>query len=188
MNSQGRQQYRREVALTGTGYGTAPPTTVSASSPDWSRERKAFFAWDPPRSLLASIRAYQRHKLKPLRALAVFRYRFWSAITGADIKIKTRIAGGLSLPHPVGVVIHNEAVIGPNCLIQSGVVIGVNDRGGVPTLGGHVDVGSGAKLLGGITIGSHAKIGANAVVLRDVPAGATAVGVPARIITERGRS
>jgi serine O-acetyltransferase len=54
----------------------------------------------------------------------------------------------------------------------------------VPRLGGHVDVGAGAKLIGPITIGDHARIGANAVVTRDVPAGATAVGIPARILDE----
>lgn len=51
-----------------------------------------------------------------------------------------------------------------------------------PTLGGHVDVGPGAHILGAVTVGDHASIGANAVVLQDVPEGATAVGVPARII------
>ncbi|HMB06628.1 MAG TPA: hypothetical protein VKP69_23185 [Isosphaeraceae bacterium] len=55
-------------------------------------------------------------------------------------------------------------------------------------MGGHVDVGAGAKILGGVTIGNHARIGANAVVLCDVPSGATAVGVPARIVraTDQG--
>ncbi len=52
----------------------------------------------------------------------------------------------------------------------------------MPTLEGHVDVGAGAKIIGQLRIGKHAKIGANAVVLTDVPAGATAVGIPARII------
>jgi serine O-acetyltransferase len=52
----------------------------------------------------------------------------------------------------------------------------------VPRIGGHVDIGAGAKILGGVVIGDHAKIGANAVVTRDVPAGATAVGIPARIV------
>ena len=49
-------------------------------------------------------------------------------------------------------------------------------------LGGHIDIGTGAKVLGGVTVGDHARIGANAVVLRDVPEGATAVGVPAHIV------
>jgi serine O-acetyltransferase len=54
----------------------------------------------------------------------------------------------------------------------------------VPRLGGHVDVGAGAKLIGELVVGDHARIGANSVVTRDVPSGHTAVGVPARIISQ----
>ena len=85
------------------------------------------------------------------------------------------------IPHPNGIVIHSAAKIGPNCLIFQQVTIG-SAHGGVPALGGHVDIGAGAKIIGAVRIGDHAKIGANAVVLIDVPAGATAVGTPARII------
>ncbi len=85
------------------------------------------------------------------------------------------------MPHPTGIVIHPGAVVGPNCLIHQQVTIGI-EKDGVPRIGGHVDIGAGAKILGSVTIGDHAKIGANAVVLRDVPAHATAVGVPARNI------
>ena len=85
------------------------------------------------------------------------------------------------MPHPNGIVIDEHAKIGPNCLILQQVTIG-SDEHGTPTLVGHVDVGSGAKILGKVTIGAHAKIGANAVVLCDVPEGATAVGIPARIL------
>jgi len=62
------------------------------------------------------------------------------------------------------------------------VTIGMGQMEGVPIIGGHVDIGAGAKILGGIRIGDHAKIGANSVVLQDVPDGATAVGIPAKII------
>ncbi len=86
------------------------------------------------------------------------------------------------LPHPNGVVIHPAAVVGANCLIFQQVTIGQGSRPGLPIIGGHVDIGAGAKILGGISIGNHAKIGANAVVLQDVPEGATAVGIPAQII------
>jgi serine O-acetyltransferase len=80
-------------------------------------------------------------------------------------------------------VIHPDSIIGVNCLIFQQVTIGAGGTvPGVPTIGGHVDVGAGARILGGVTIGNHARIGANAVVLQDVPEGATAVGVPARII------
>lgn len=161
---------------------------ISAESPDWSRERKAPLAWDPGRSLLASIRAYQRHAGSGSllagvgRRLAVLRHRFWSAVTGADIPLSCQISGGLLVPHPNGIVIHPEATIGPNCLIFQQVTIGIGSEG-VPTIKGHVDIGAGAKLLGRIFVGAHAKIGANAVVICDVPEGSTAIGVPARIIS-----
>ena len=159
---------------------------VSATVPDWSREAKPFWAWAPSRSLLASLRDHARHAegRMPWHALlrkwAVLRHRFWSIVTGADIPLGCRIGGGLLVPHPNGVVIHCDVVIGPNCLIFQQVTLGFTGSG-VPRLGGHVDVGAGAKVVGLVHIGDHALIGANAVVLRDVPAGATAVGVPAVI-------
>jgi serine O-acetyltransferase len=163
------------------------PTRVSASEPDLSREAKAFFAWIPSRSLLASIRAHQRARASHapwalvLRKWATLRHRFWSVVTGADIPVNCRIGGGLLLPHPNGVVIHPDAEVGPNCLIFQQVTIG-SARGGVPRIGGHVDIGAGAKVLGPITVGEHARVGANAVVTRDVPSGATVVGIPGRIV------
>jgi serine O-acetyltransferase len=163
---------------------------VSASVADWSREARRPFSWTPARALLASIRGYQRHAgaRGPWHALArracVLRHRFWSAVSGADIPLTCRLGGGLLLPHPNGVVIHPGAVVGPNCLLFQQVTLGAGSRPGLPTLGGHVDVGAGAKILGGVSIGDHARIGANAVVLDDVPAGASAVGIPARIILE----
>ena len=99
-------------------------------------------------------------------------------MTGADIPLRCRIGGGLLLPHPNGVVIHPDAEIGPNGLIFQQVTLGAR-HGRVPKLGGHVDVGAGAKLLGGLIVGDDALIGANAVVLKDVPPGATALGIPA---------
>jgi len=88
------------------------------------------------------------------------------------------------MPHPNGIVVHPDAVIGVNCLFFQQVTIGTGgSRSGCPRIGGHVDIGAGAKVLGGVVIGNHAKIGANAVVLCDVPDHATAVGIPARILT-----
>lgn len=166
-----------------------PPPPVSATLPDWSRERCAFGRWDPPKRLLQAIRRYQhwRGRLGPvgfvLSRLAVLSHRFWSIVTGAEIPINSRLGGGLAIPHPNGIVINPGATLGPNCLILQQVTIGYGGkRVGNPTVGGHVDVGAGAKILGGITIGDHAKIGANAVVLCDVPAHATAVGIPAKVI------
>ena len=161
---------------------------ISASSPDWSREYKSFFAWVPSRSLLASIRSYQSLAISnnPFKVIlikvAVLRHLFWSVITGADIPINTQIAGGLLIPHPNGIVMHADVKIGPNCLIFQQVTLGSKDDSKPPVVGGHVDIGAGAKLLGEINIGNHAKIGANAVVLIDVPEGKSAVGVPAKIV------
>ena len=114
--------------------------------------------------------------------VAVVEYRFWSIVTGADIPLNCNIGGGLLLPHPNGIVIHPCALIGINCVIFQQVTIGdADDAKSPPIIEGHVYIGAGAKVLGPIRIGAHAKIGANAVVLTDVPPGATAVGVPARI-------
>jgi len=77
-------------------------------------------------------------------------------------------------------VIHPDTRIGVNCLIFQQVTLGTRNGKGPPVLGGHVDVGAGAKILGALTIGDHAKIGANAVVLRVVADGASVVGIPAR--------
>ncbi len=166
---------------------------VSATVPDWSREQKPWFRWHPSRSLLASIRAYQAHRAArnplrhPLRMIAVMRHYFWSAVTGAEIPLNSQLGGGLLLPHPNGIVIHPAAKIGPNCLFFQQVTIGAADGDSLPTIGGHVDIGAGAKILGGVRIGNHARIGANAVVIKDVPDGATAVGIPAKVISRRSR-
>ncbi len=168
---------------------TRAEPTISASTPDWSRERCTFLKWEPSRKLLRSIRRYQywKGRLGPigfmLSKIAILSHRFWSIVTASDIPLNCQLGGGLVLPHPTGIVINPGAVIGPNCLLSQQVTIGYGGKTpGNPTLGGHVDVGAGAKILGGITIGDHAKIGANAVVLQNVPPHATAVGVPARII------
>lgn len=155
---------------------------VSAEVPDWRRER-ASRLWDPPARLLKSIRDYQRYRSglawhhKLWRSISVIRYRFWSIVCACDIPLNSQLGGGLLLTHPNGVVIHPSAEIGVNCLIlqQVTLVAGVK-------LQGHVDIGAGAKIIRPVTIGRHAKVGANSVVLNDVPDGAIAVGVPARII------
>jgi serine O-acetyltransferase len=156
---------------------------VSASLPEWGREAPRRW-WDPSRRLLKSLRRYQAAR-GPFAGLTrrwwVLQHRFWSVVSGADIPLNSQIGGGLMLPHPNGVVVHPHSPIGPNCLFFQQVTI----TGGVE-IGGHVDIGAGAKILGPVRIGDHAKIGANAVVQTDIPAGATAVGVPARIIKAPG--
>lgn len=161
---------------------------ISEHDADWTRESIDCF-WMPARKLLLSIRDYQRHTQKKsiwskfLKVLAIYRHRFWTVITGADIPLNCQIEGGLIVPHPNGIVIHPSAKIGPNCLIHQQVTIGVkhNEPQG-PIISGHVDIGAGAKIIGNITIGAHVLIGANAVVIRDVPAYSVVAGIPAKII------
>ena len=163
------------------------PTEISAAVPDWSREQAAAGAWDPSRALLKSIRDYQKARDRRSRLgmkSAKWRHRFWSIVTGADIPLTARIGGGLLIPHPNGIVIHPDVEVGPNCLLFQQVTLG-HAPSGLPRLGGHVDVGAGAKIIGAITIGDHARIGANAVVTIDVPTGATAVGNPARLLEDK---
>lgn len=149
-----------------------PPTHISSSVPDWTREDTKPRSWNPSRGLLRSIRDYQSAQ-GPLatmrRKYAVLRHRLWSIVTGADIPINAAIGGGLLIPHPNGIVIHPHAKIGCNCLIFQQVTIGATSKG-IPTIGGHVDIGAGAKIIGPVHVGDHARIGANAVVREDVPA------------------
>jgi serine O-acetyltransferase len=173
-------------AVGGSPDGAAP-SPVSAEIPDWSREAPRKL-WDPPRRLLRSLRRYQQAKQSSgpiafgLGYWSVLEHRFWSVVTGADIPLNCKLGGGLLLVHPNGIVIHPDATVGPNCLILQQVTL----VGGV-RLGGHVDLGAGAKIVRPVTIGNHASVGANAVVLTDVPEGAVAVGVPARIVAETSR-
>ncbi|MBL1321900.1 MAG: serine acetyltransferase [Methylophaga sp.] len=158
---------------------------VSSVTPDWSREEKSFFSWSPSRSLLASIRSYQAYNDRGgiwlvLRQLTVLRHRFWSIVTGADIPLNCQLGGGLLIPHPNGIVIHPDVKVGCNCLIFQQVTLGAT-KSGVPHIGGHVDIGAGAKVLGSILIGDDVLIGANSVVLKNVPNGKTVVGIPAEI-------
>ena len=86
----------------------------------------------------------------------------------------------------LGVVLHPDTVIGENCVIAQNVTIGGRaNLPEVPRLGNNVFVGAGAKILGPVRIGDNVKIGANAVVIQDVPANATVVGIPARIVQDK---
>lgn len=76
--------------------------------------------------------------------------------------------------------------IGRNCSVIANVTIGMRNEWVFPEIGNDVFIGAGARVLGGITLGDQAVIGANAVVIHDVPAGATAVGIPAKVVGQRG--
>jgi serine O-acetyltransferase len=117
------------------------------------------------------------------------------------LKVINRVAFSVSLPPSVsvgrnvtfgyqglGIVVHKHAVIGNNVRISPNVVIGGRGGSTVPVIEDDVLIGAGACILGGVRIGRGAKIGANSTVLIDVPAYATAVGVPAQIVNTPRRN
>lgn len=112
---------------------------------------------------------------------------FARIFTGVDIHPAATIGKNLFIDHGNGVVIGETAVIGNNVLMYHQVTLGgtgnETDKKRHPSVCDNVMIAAGAKILGDIHIGSNAKIGANAVVLKSVPQNATAVGIPARIIT-----
>jgi serine O-acetyltransferase len=107
-------------------------------------------------------------------------------LTGIEIHPGATIGRRVFIDHGMGVVIGETAEIGDDCTIYQGVTLGGTSlyRGTKrhPTLGKGVVVSAGAKVLGGFTVGDGAKVGSNAVVLKEVPAGATVVGIPGRIV------
>ena len=110
-------------------------------------------------------------------------------LTGIEIHPSAKIGARFFIDHGMGVVIGETAEVGDHVTLFQGVTLGGTgkERGKRhPTLGNHVVVGAGAKILGGITIGDNVKIGANSVVLKSVPPNSTVIGVPARIIKSQG--
>ncbi len=149
-----------------------------------------------PLSLWQVLALLFRHL--PLRAMLWFRFGSWCKQRGIpflpgyvqrrlyrryglEIVVGADIGGGLYIAHPIGTVIAPQR-IGRNCTIVAAVTIGMRNEWEFPVIGDEVFIGAGARVLGGITVGNRARIGANAVVTRDVPAGATVVGIPARVV------
>lgn len=111
--------------------------------------------------------------------------------TGIEIHPGATIGKGLFIDHGMGVVIGETAEVGDDVTLYHGVTLGGTgkDKGKRhPTLGNNVIVGAGAKILGPILIGNDAKVGANAVVVKNVPDGATAIGIPAKNIVRRANA
>lgn len=130
-----------------------------------------------------------------LRAMAWFRLASWFRDKGIPLagpifrwiffrfglEITGQIEGGLYIAHPAGTVI-SVSQMGKNCSVIASVTIGMRNIWAFPVIGDHVFIGAGARVLGDIQVGNGAKIGANSVVIKDVPDGATVVGIPGRVI------
>jgi len=127
--------------------------------------------------------------MPPLRWLARFIAMVSRWLTGIEIHPGARLGHGVFIDHGMGVVIGETTEIGDHCTIYQGVTLGgtslIKGSKRHPTLESRVVVGAGAKVLGPFTVGEGAKIGSNAVVVKGVPAGATVIGIPARVVDEQ---
>ncbi|MDB4985447.1 MAG: cysE 1 [Myxococcaceae bacterium] len=127
---------------------------------------------------------------KPLRAPLSIAYRALYRtvrnLYGIELPYSAKIGRRVIFEHQHGIVVHGQTVIGDDCIIRQGVTLGIRSMERLteaPVLGRGVNVGAGAKIIGPVQIGDGASIGANAVVLKDVPAGALAIGVPAHLVS-----
>ncbi|MDZ4725111.1 MAG: serine O-acetyltransferase [Leptospira sp.] len=110
---------------------------------------------------------------------------FTRFLTGIDIHPGAKIENGVFIDHGTGVVIGETAIVGTGSLIFQGVTLGGTGKESGkrhPTIGRNVVIGAGAKILGNITIEDHVRVGAGSVVMRNVPAGSTVVGIPGKVV------
>jgi len=164
--------------------------------PDWAADLRRYNARRPffSEQSIWAVWWYRHGRRMDQRARGGLRGRFarqlyWLVFrlieTGVGVSLPkaATIGPGLRIWHFGNIFIHPQAVIGANCTLRQGVTIGNKyEDGPVPVIGDDVDFGAYAQVLGGVRLGHGCRIGAMAVVLCDVPAGATAVGAPARII------
>ena len=111
-------------------------------------------------------------------------------LTGIEIHPGAKIGRKFFIDHGMGVVIGETAEIGNDVLLYQGVVLGgvsLEKKKRHPTIKDHVVIGAGAKILGNITIGEWSRIGAGSVVVKDVPSHSTVVGIPGRVVKEKGK-
>lgn len=135
---------------------------------------------------------YRMHWPRGLRVGLSLLYRFLFRYVrnhySIELPYSARVGRRVVIEHQGAIVIHGSSVIGDECILRQGVTLGnrhLEAPFDAPVLGRRVNVGAGAKILGRVYIGDNACVGANAVVLNDVPAGGTAVGIPAKLISGR---
>jgi serine O-acetyltransferase len=134
---------------------------------------------------------YRMHwPLFPRAGMSVFYrvlYRHVRNHYGIELPYSAKVGRRVVIEHQGAIVVHGNSVIGDGCILRQGVTLGNRHLSApfdAPILDRHVNVGAGAKILGAVRIGENACIGANAVVLADVPANRTAVGIPAKLLNE----
>jgi putative colanic acid biosynthesis acetyltransferase WcaB len=130
-------------------------------------------------NLIVILRKPYAYFFYPIAVVYIFIVEW---VMGVEIHPKTRVGRGLVIYHGVGLVVNGYTIIGDDCILRQGVCIGnIVDRnghhGGCPVIGNAVEVGAGATILGEIRVGDNVRIGASSVVTKDVPDGATVIGV-----------
>jgi serine O-acetyltransferase len=162
--------------------------TIFREDPAATSVLEIVFCYPGFHAILMHRLAHKLH-LWGMRGVARFLSQVSRSLTGIEIHPGATIGRRFFIDHGMGVVIGETAEIGDDVLLYQGVTLGGTgkEKGKRhPTLGNHVVVGTGAKVLGNIHIGDHVKIGAGSVVIRSVPDCATVVGVPGRIVRARG--
>jgi serine acetyltransferase len=185
---------------------TPPPYAESEHTRDmglWAMWREDYHRHqrDLSRPGLRALLVYRfgvwrmRCRFAPLRFVYSFFYRrlFHHVRNhyGIELPFSAQVGRRLTIEHQGGIVVHGSCVIGNDCYIRQGVTLGnkrLDEPFAAPRLGDRVNVGAGAKVLGGVRIGDGAAIGANAVVTKDVDSDAVMVGIPARDIRREGKS
>ncbi len=174
----------------GRGWVPHPDGLIAQLREDWIAHDRD---WTRPGFRALAAHRFGNWRLaierKPLRApLSVLYLRLFRRVRnhyGIELPWNARIGRRVVFEHQGAIVVHGSSVIGDDCIVRHGVTLGirsVSELDAAPTLGRHVNVGAGAKILGAVKLGDGVNVGANAVVLKDVPAGATAVGIPAVIV------
>ena len=171
----------RAPAHEGLGLLAILKEDLAAHEGDWMRP--GFRALAAYRFGVWRMGVRSRFLRAPLSVLYRFFFRRYRDRYGIELPFSAWIGRRVVFEHQHGIVIHGSSVIGDECVLRQGVTLGNRhmDRPyDAPTLGRGVNIGAGAVILGKISLGDRAQVGANAVVLDDVPAGVTVVGIPAK--------
>jgi serine O-acetyltransferase len=164
--------------------------TIFREDPAAKSVLEIFFCYPGFHAILLHRVAHKLHRMR-LTFLARVVSQLGRTLTGIEIHPGARIGRRFFIDHGMGVVIGETAEIGDDVLLYQGVTLGGTgkEKGKRhPTLGNHVVVGTGAKVLGNIRIGDHVKIGAGSVVVHPVPDHSTVVGIPGRVVRVRGEA
>lgn len=172
---QGLDDVRRDAARWVRPEQVADPSEVT-----WKVLVTLLFR-HPPLRAMAWFRFAATARRVGIRGVSGFVQRRLLRLYGLELAPSTPVGPGLYIAHPVGCVLHAES-IGSDVTVIGQATLGTRKDDRWPTIGDRAFIGIGSRVLGGVTIGEGSVIGANAVVLTDVPAGRTAVGIPARVL------